>query len=279
MRLAEELGLPLVTVIDTPGAELSLEAEEGAIAGEIARCIADPDHHDGADRLGDPRPGLRRRRAGAAAGPGRGRHRERLALPAAARGRQRDLHGDTSHAAEMAERHRVRAADLAEAGIVHEVVPELPEDTPRRLAIAVAAAWAATSTTRSPPNYDATRCAFLSAEVRVLVRRTVRCCGSSRAFWCAEPSVVAGRAVRSGAPNRPWLRVEPCVLVSGGRDLRDQGLDAGPDLVADRPYGVDALAGGVVELPVLVALAREDRARVAAAHRDHDVGRPRPRRR
>ena len=40
MRLAEELGLPLVTVIDTPGAELSPEAEEGAIAGEIARCIA-----------------------------------------------------------------------------------------------------------------------------------------------------------------------------------------------------------------------------------------------
>ena len=32
MRLAEELGLPLVTVIDTPGAELSPEAEEGAIA-------------------------------------------------------------------------------------------------------------------------------------------------------------------------------------------------------------------------------------------------------
>ena len=40
MRLAEELGLPLVTVIDTPGAELSPAAEEGAIAGEIARCIA-----------------------------------------------------------------------------------------------------------------------------------------------------------------------------------------------------------------------------------------------
>ena len=40
MRLAEELGLPLVTVIDTPGAELSVAAEEGAIAGEIARCIA-----------------------------------------------------------------------------------------------------------------------------------------------------------------------------------------------------------------------------------------------
>ena len=41
MRLAAELGLPLVSVIDTPGGALSKEAEEGGVAGEIARCIAD----------------------------------------------------------------------------------------------------------------------------------------------------------------------------------------------------------------------------------------------
>jgi acetyl-CoA carboxylase carboxyl transferase beta subunit len=41
MRLAAELGLPLVTVIDTPGAALAPEAEHGALAGEIARCLAD----------------------------------------------------------------------------------------------------------------------------------------------------------------------------------------------------------------------------------------------
>jgi len=41
MRLAEELRVPLVTVIDTPGAELSPRAEESAMAGEIARCIAE----------------------------------------------------------------------------------------------------------------------------------------------------------------------------------------------------------------------------------------------
>ncbi|WP_243725506.1 acetyl-CoA carboxylase carboxyltransferase subunit alpha/beta [Actinomadura rubrisoli] len=41
MRLAAELGLPLVTVVDTPGAVLSAEAEEGGLAGEIARCLAD----------------------------------------------------------------------------------------------------------------------------------------------------------------------------------------------------------------------------------------------
>ncbi|QDY90092.1 acetyl-CoA carboxyl transferase [Arthrobacter sp. UKPF54-2] len=41
MRLAEELGLPLLTVIDTGGAALSQEAEEGGLAGEIARSLHD----------------------------------------------------------------------------------------------------------------------------------------------------------------------------------------------------------------------------------------------
>jgi len=41
MALADELGLPLVAVIDTPGADLSPDAEEGALAGEVARCLAD----------------------------------------------------------------------------------------------------------------------------------------------------------------------------------------------------------------------------------------------
>jgi len=39
IRLAEDLGLPLVTVVDTPGAALSREAEEGGLAGEIGRCM------------------------------------------------------------------------------------------------------------------------------------------------------------------------------------------------------------------------------------------------
>jgi hypothetical protein len=39
--LAAELRIPVVTVIDTRGAELSVEAEEGAVAGEIARCLAE----------------------------------------------------------------------------------------------------------------------------------------------------------------------------------------------------------------------------------------------
>ncbi|WP_406280537.1 carboxyl transferase domain-containing protein [Embleya sp. NBC_00896] len=41
IRLAAELGLPLLTVVDTAGAALSPAAEEGALAAEIARCIAE----------------------------------------------------------------------------------------------------------------------------------------------------------------------------------------------------------------------------------------------
>lgn len=40
-RLAQEWGLPVVTVVDTEGAEVSEAAEEGAMAGEIARNLAD----------------------------------------------------------------------------------------------------------------------------------------------------------------------------------------------------------------------------------------------
>jgi acetyl-CoA carboxylase carboxyl transferase subunit beta len=48
-------------------------------------------------------------------------------------------HGDVSHAAEMAEAQGIGAASLLEAGIVHRVVPEDPEDGPESLAVAVAA--------------------------------------------------------------------------------------------------------------------------------------------
>ena len=65
------------------------DAEERAIAGEIARCIATADHDDGADGLGDPRPGLRGRGAGPPARADGDRDRARLALAAAARGRER----------------------------------------------------------------------------------------------------------------------------------------------------------------------------------------------
>jgi acetyl-CoA carboxylase carboxyl transferase subunit beta len=41
MRLAARLGLPLVTLIDTPGAELSVEAEAAGLAETISGCLAE----------------------------------------------------------------------------------------------------------------------------------------------------------------------------------------------------------------------------------------------
>lgn len=59
---------------------------------------------------------------------------------------------------------------------------------------------------------------------------------------------------------------------SVGEESGEEGLDAAIDVVADRPDLVHGLSGGVVELPVEVAFAGEDRAGVAAAHRDDHVG-------
>ena len=63
-------------------------------------------------------------------------------------------------------------------------------------------------------------------------------------------------------------------LTQVGRHLQlgEQAADPALDLVADRAHRLDALARRVLELPVEVALAREDRAGVAAAHGDDDVG-------
>jgi acetyl-CoA carboxylase beta subunit len=139
MRLAEELGLPLVTVIDTPGAELSPGAEEGAIAGEIARCIAT------LTTMTVPT---------VAVILGQGCGGGALALlpaetvlatehawlaPLPPEGASIIVHGSTEHAAELAEAQRVRAADLHADGVVHHVVPEVDGETARDLAIAVAA--------------------------------------------------------------------------------------------------------------------------------------------
>ncbi len=124
MRLAEELGLPLVTVVDTPGAELSVRAEESAIAGGIADCIA--------GMLGLTVPSV-------AVLLGEGAGGGALALAAARRtvaaehawlaplppeGASIIVHGDTSLAADLSERQRIGARALFEGGAVDEVVSE-----------------------------------------------------------------------------------------------------------------------------------------------------------
>ncbi len=139
MRLAGELRLPLVTVIDTPGAELSPGAEEGAIAGEIARCIATM------STMSVPT---------VAVILGQGCGGGALALlpaetviatehgwlaPLPPEGASIIVHGTADHANELAEAQRVRAADLLADGVVHHVVPEVDGETARDLAMAVAA--------------------------------------------------------------------------------------------------------------------------------------------
>lgn len=139
MRLAQELGLPLVTVIDTPGAELSQRAEEGAIAGEIARCIAT------LTTMAVPTVSVL---LGQGCGGGAlaflpaqvvvaTQHSWLSPLPP--EGASVIVHGTVENAAEMADRQRVKAADLLADGIVHHLVPENDDDGPEELARAVVA--------------------------------------------------------------------------------------------------------------------------------------------
>jgi acetyl-CoA carboxylase carboxyl transferase subunit beta len=53
------------------------------------------------------------------------------------------VHGDVSHAAEMAELQQVGVLDLAARGIVSHIVPEPADDTAASLALAVVAECAA----------------------------------------------------------------------------------------------------------------------------------------
>ncbi|HET8982910.1 MAG TPA: carboxyl transferase domain-containing protein, partial [Pedococcus sp.] len=127
MKLATELDLPLVSVIDTSGAALSKEAEEGGMAGEIARCLA--------ELVVLPVPTV-------CLLLGQGTGGGALALMPADRvicaqhswlsplppeGASAILHRDTSHAPELAEMQRVRSLDLLAEGIVDRIVAEHPD--------------------------------------------------------------------------------------------------------------------------------------------------------
>ncbi len=128
IRLADGLRLPLVTVIDTLGAELSAQAEQDGLAGEIANCLA------ALLAVGIPTISVLL---------GQGTGGAALALvpadrtiaaehawlaPLAPEGASAIVYRDTSHAAELAARQRIGAADLAAHGIVDEVIPDTPGD-------------------------------------------------------------------------------------------------------------------------------------------------------
>ncbi|WP_028474266.1 carboxyl transferase domain-containing protein [Nocardioides alkalitolerans] len=127
MRLASDLKLPLMTVIDTQGAALSADAENGGLAGEIARCLADLVTLDAPTlclMLGEGNGGgalalLPADRVVAA------QHAWLSPLPP--EGASAIVHRDLDHAPEMARAQHVRAIDLAALGVVDVVVPELPD--------------------------------------------------------------------------------------------------------------------------------------------------------
>lgn len=142
MRLAAELNLPLVTVIDTAGAALSRQAEEGGLAGEIARCIADM------VALAVPTVSvlLGQGTGGAALGllPAdrvlAAQHGWLSPLPPEGAGAI--LHHDIGKAPEMAAQQGIRSADLLSAGIIDHVIPEFPDAAaePEKFCLRVGAA-------------------------------------------------------------------------------------------------------------------------------------------
>ncbi|WP_413100429.1 carboxyl transferase domain-containing protein [Streptomyces sp. Inha503] len=128
MRIAAELGLPLLTVIDTAGAALSREAEEGGLAAEIARCLA--------DMVTLPAPTLCLLLGQGAGGAAlallpadrvvAARHAWLSPLPP--EGASAILHRTTERAYEVAARQGVRSADLLAQGIVDRIVEEDAEE-------------------------------------------------------------------------------------------------------------------------------------------------------
>ncbi|GIH27352.1 acetyl-CoA carboxylase [Acrocarpospora phusangensis] len=127
MHLAAELGLPLVTVIDTAGAALSKAAEEGGLAGEIARSLADLVMLDAPTvclLLGEGAGG-----AALALLPADrvlcAQHAWLSPLPP--EGASAILYRTVDFAPEIAAAQGVRAADLKRDGIVDRVIPESPD--------------------------------------------------------------------------------------------------------------------------------------------------------
>ena len=127
MRLAAELRLPLVTVVDTPGAALSRQAEESGLAAQIARCLA--------SLLSHPQPTL-----SVLLGEGTGgaaiallpadrtiaaQHAWLSPLPL--EGASALLYRTTDRAAQVARAQGIRSLDLLRLGMVDRIVGEYPD--------------------------------------------------------------------------------------------------------------------------------------------------------
>jgi acetyl-CoA carboxylase carboxyl transferase subunit beta len=154
---AAELGLPVLTIVDTPGAEMSQAAEEGGLSFAIADCLA--------ALLGSPVPTL-------AVLAGEGGSGGAIALLAADRvvcaehasleaiapeGASAILYRSTDHAPELAASQGGASWDLARFGIADVVVPEEPPGFTERLGAVVEAELRALTTADSAARLDSRR--------------------------------------------------------------------------------------------------------------------------
>lgn len=125
IALAHQLQLPLVSIIDTPGAELSQYAEEHGMAGSIARTLGelvDLDVPTVSIILGQGCGGgalamLPSDRVLAASNS--------WLSPLPPEGASAIIYRDTEHAPQMVEEQDVSASALLKAGIVDAIIPEI----------------------------------------------------------------------------------------------------------------------------------------------------------
>ncbi|MCP9271639.1 carboxyl transferase domain-containing protein [Mycolicibacterium arenosum] len=132
MALAEGLRLPLVSVIDTVGPALSVEAEQDGLAGEIARCLAELVTLDTPTvsvllGQGSGGPALAMVPADRVLAALHG-----WLAPLPPEGASAIVYRDVDHAPELAAAQGIRSVDLMRNGIVDAIVPEKPDaaDTP-----------------------------------------------------------------------------------------------------------------------------------------------------
>lgn len=136
MALAAGLRLPLVLVIDTARPALSAAAEQGGLAGEIARCMAELVTLDTPTvsvllGQGSGGPALAMVPADRVLAALHG-----WLAPLPPEGASAIVFRDTAHAAELAAAQGVRSKDLLASGIVDVIVPEQPDAADEPIAFA-----------------------------------------------------------------------------------------------------------------------------------------------
>jgi acyl-CoA carboxylase subunit beta len=125
--LAAGLQLPLVLVIDTAGPALSAEAEQGGLAGEIARCLAELVTLDTPTvsvllGQGSGGPALAMVPADRVLAALHG-----WLAPLPPEGASAIVFRDVDHAPELAAAQGIRSRDLLRHGIADAIVPEWPD--------------------------------------------------------------------------------------------------------------------------------------------------------